>query len=321
MGGHALDFATMPHQRIAAKWADEIWKSLGNREKTVLAIASAACAFLFLLASRWFGLPRHPGYEMSLAQGPTAAVDLLLVGVIVFTATGIGAVIAGSIRFDAGLFAAAVGLAALSCRGGPMRHVTQAAAGRAVFLALAVELFILGALLGLCWFGLWLLYRRGRLAGDAARDGLRDQPHAIGERLVALLTQGGVMAVLVLLIARTDEKKQVLAAVGIASFVATLLAYAVSPVRPSVWYWAGPVVVGVAGYAAAYFTWGSTDPLVWKSGTGGGALAALARPLPLDYASLGTAGAIAGYWTSRQWQRAKELETQPDAPQSSGLTA
>jgi len=49
---------------------------------------------------------------------------------------------------------------------------------------------------------------------------------------------------------------------------------------------------------------------VWKSGQGGGLLAPLARPLPLDYASLGTAGAILGYWTSRQWQRAKELETE-----------
>lgn len=255
---------------------------------------------------------------MSLAYQPTATADLLLVGFVLFLATGVGAVIGSSVRFDAGLFAAAIGLAALSCRGGSMRYVTQAAGGRAVFLKLTMELIVLGAFLGLCWFGLWLLYRRGRLAGDAARDGLRDQPHALGERLVAVLTQAGVMAVIMLVIARTDEKKQVLAAVWIASFVATLVAYAVSPVRPSVWYWAGPVLVGVAGYAAAYLAWGSTDPLVWKSGTGGGALAALARPLPLDYASLGTAGAIAGYWTSRQWQRAKELETQGDA-QSPGI--
>ena len=189
-----------------------------------------------------------------------------------------------------------------------MHAVTQAAAGRDVFLAMAVELIVLGALLGLSWFGLWLLYRRGRLTGDALRDGLRDQPHAPGERVFALLVQAGVMAVLVLLLARTDEKKQVLAAVAIASFCATLVAYAVSPVRPSVWYWAGPILVGVVGYLAAYGSWPSIPALAMKSGVGGPRLMPLARPLPLDYASLGTAGAILGYWTSRQWQRAKELE-------------
>jgi hypothetical protein len=36
-------------------------------------------------------------------------------------------------------------------------------------------------------------------------------------------------------------------------------------------------------------------------GTGGGGfLVALARPLPLDYASVGTAGALLGYWMRRK---------------------
>ena len=78
------------------------------------------------------------------------------------------------------------------------------------------------------------------------------------------------------------------------------------------------VIVGVFGYLFAYLAFCSTDPITWKSGTGGGTLAALARPLPLDYASLGTAGALVGYWTSRQWQRAKELET--EAAHAAGRT-
>jgi len=279
-----------------------------QRNRLLLTIAATLACLLFWFAGRWFHIPEHPGYEASLALQPNPAGALLLTGLTLLVATAVGTVIAGSIRFDAGLFAGAVGLAALSSRGGPMRSVTQAAAGRGVFAAMAVELVVLGALLGLAWFGLWLLYRRGRLLGDALRDGLRDQPHAPGERVFAALVQAVVMAALVLLLARTDEKKQVLAAVTIASFAATLVAYAVSPVRPSVWYWAGPVTVGVAGYLAAYAGWDAVAPVAWKSGAGGGLLAPLARPLPLDYASLGTAGAVAGYWTSRQWQRAKELE-------------
>jgi hypothetical protein len=279
-----------------------------QRNRLLMTLAATAACFLFWFAGAWFGIPRHRGFENSLALQPSAAADLLLTGVVILAATAVGTVLAGSIRFDAGLFAAAVGLAALSCRGGPMRYVTQAAGGRGVFLALALELVVLGALLGLAWFGLWLLYRAGHLRGDALRDGLRDQPHEIGERVYALLVQAAVMSVIVLLLARTDDKKQVLAAVTVASFAATLMSYAFSPVRPSVWYWAGPFVVGTFGYVVAYLSAGSMESVGWKSGAGGGLLAALARPLPHDYASLGTAGAIAGYWTSRQWQRAKELE-------------
>ena len=300
----------MPFEQEAAKFVDEIWRVLGNRAKIILALACTACALLFWFAGRWFGIPQHPGFEMSLAVRPAPAAALLLTAVAVLAATALGTIVAGSVRFDAGLFAAAVGLAAFSTRGGTMRHITQSATGPGVFLSLAMELLLLGVLLGLSWFGLWLLYRQGRLAGDALRDGLRDQPHSAADRLLALATQVTATAALVLLLARTDEKKQVLASVCVASYLSTLLAYAVSPARPSVWFWAGPIAVGVVGYLAAYAAWGSMPSVALRNGQLGGWLAPLARPLPLDYASLGTAGAILGYWTSRQWQRAKELETE-----------
>jgi hypothetical protein len=303
----------MAFQHMAAGLARDIWLSFGNRAKAVLAVASIACGFVFWFGGRWAGIPHVPGYEMSLAVQPSPTAALLLTAVLLLAATAVGTAVAGTVRFDGGLFAAAVGLAALSSRGGTMRHVTQTAAGPAVFLAMAVELLLLGAVLGLAWFGLWLLYRQGRLAGDALRDGLRDQPHSLTDRFLAVATQAGATAVLVLLLARTDEKKQVLSAVAVASLLATLLAYAVSPARPSVCFWAGPIVVGIVGYLAAYASSNSLDPVALKNGQLGGLLAPLARPLPLDYASLGTAGAILGYWTSRQWQRAKELETEaPD---------
>jgi hypothetical protein len=39
-----------------------------------------------------------------------------------------------------------------------------------------------------------------------------------------------------------------------------------------------------------------------------GAIPALARPLPLDYAAIGTAGSLLGYWTSRKWLHEREEE-------------
>jgi hypothetical protein len=61
------------------------------------------------------------------------------------------------------------------------------------------------------------------------------------------------------------------------------------------------------GYA---FAWFGRGPLV--GGEVGGMLPQLGRPLPLDYAALGTAGAVMGYWTSRSWQH--EREHDPDNP-------
>ena len=40
---------------------------------------------------------------------------------------------------------------------------------------------------------------------------------------------------------------------------------------------------------------------------------ALARPLPLDYASAGVAGSLLGYWTGRRWQKHRELEEEEES--------
>lgn len=277
-----------------------------QRNRLLLLAAAAASCAIFWLGGRWFGIPRYPGFEISLVRQPSPAVVLLLVGILLWAATAVSTAIAGTVRMDAGLFGAAVGLAALSWRGGPFRTIAQAATDLALFRGLALELFVLGAWLGVAWYALWLLHRRGRILGDADRDGLADQQHSAGDRLTALGAQVAATAVLVVLLARTDDKKQVLAAVGVASFLGTLLAYSAAPVRPSAWYWAGPFVVGVVGYVVASF--GSVPVAAWKDGLGRGLLAPLARPLPLDYASFGPAGALLGYWMSRQWHRAKELE-------------
>ena len=307
-----LASAALGNRRAIGEFANDVWAALGTRAKAVLALACAAAALLFWVAGRWFGIPRHPGFEPSLILQPSPAAVLLLTGFVLWICVALCTVIATRVRFDAGLFAACVGLATLSIRGGPMRYVIQNAMelgnGRSVFLGMIVELLVLFGFLSLAWFGLWALHRGGRLEGDALRDGLADREHSLGERVTAAAIQVVTMALLLLLLARVDDKKQVLIAVGLSSFLATLLAYTFSPVRPSVWFWAGPLFVGIVGYAAAYQNWGRGGPSFWKAGLGAGMLAPLGRPLPLDYASFGPAGAIFGYWVSRGWERAKELE-------------
>jgi hypothetical protein len=284
-----------------------------NRRKALLTVACAAAVTLFWFAGRSFGIPRHAGFEASLALQPRPAAVLLLTGFVLWICVAVCTALTARVRLDAGLFSACIGLAALSVRGGPMRYVFQQAiesgTGRGIFLAMGVELVVLFGFLGLAWYGLWALHVRGTLEGDALRDGLADQEHTLGERVGAAATQFAGMFVLMLVLAQADDKKQVLAAVFLSSFLATLLAYTFMPVRPSVWFWAGPLAVGLLGYAWDYLNWGRGGWSVWKAGLGAGALAPLGRPLPLDYASLGPAGAILGYWISRGWERAKETDT------------
>jgi hypothetical protein len=94
------------------------------------------------------------------------------------------------------------------------------------------------------------------------------------------------------LLSRTDAKLQTLASVGISSLLAAIGAQYFSPVNASPWLWAGPFIVAVIGYLSSYFS-----PAGFETGRVSGYFAALARPLPLDYASSGVAGALLGYWS------------------------
>lgn len=273
------------------------------RTRLLLVLGVAATATLFWVVGRIFGIPHHPSFEASLMFQPAPARALLVTGLTLMAGAGIATVIAGTVRFDAGLFGAAGGLAVLSLRGGPARYVLMGFSGPGGYLLLTIELLLLFAFAGLAWYGLWLLHRRGKLLGDVSRDGLQDIVTTPRDKIFALATQSIVMAVVVLLVAQTDEKKQVLAAVGIGAVAGSMIAYAFSPVRPSVWYWAGPLVVGTVGYLATFL---ASDAGLWRLGMVEGLFGALARPLPLDYASVGIAGAIFGYWSGRRAHRTKQ---------------
>jgi hypothetical protein len=65
-------------------------------------------------------------------------------------------------------------------------------------------------------------------------------------------------------------------------------------------------VMGVIGYLLAYFT---VDGLA--IGDLHGWAGPLARATPLIYISMGTAGALVGYWCSRRWAQPEEDGEQP----------
>jgi hypothetical protein len=271
----------------------------GWQSRTFLLAACLLSLAVFWWAGGAAGVAREYGFDGSLLVGPGPVGNVIATGVLIVVTVALGTLLAGFVRPDAGLFAAAVGLTALSVRGRAVYSVLHHGDGPRVFLMLAAELVLLYAFLGAAWWALFSLRRRGRLHGDAVRDGLPDAELPPNAGWVALLSHAVIMAAVVILVARSEDKKQVLAAVALGSFAGAFFPYWQHGARPSVWYWTGPLVVGVAGYLLAYVN----PPLGWEIGRPGyraGFLAAMARPLPLDYASVGTAAALLGYWMRRR---------------------
>ena len=277
-----------------------------QRARFLLTLGSVLSFALCWFGAGAMGVPAHRNYDASLLQQPSPAVALFVTLILTVACALLGSAIAGTIRFEAGLATAAIGLLALSMRGGPIRYTLAYSSGPGVFVTLAIELAILYAILGAGWSLVWLLRNNGWLQDDPFRDGVADvDDEPVTQKFAALATQVVAMAILMMILCETDEKPQVLASVGLSAFCATLAAHSAFPTRPSFWYWIGPLVVGVAGYAFAYS--GSSN--TWMIGQVGASFAPeLGRPLPLDYVGAGAAGSIVGYWTSRRWQRAREAE-------------
>jgi hypothetical protein len=201
----------------------------------------------------------------------------------------------------------------LSNRGGSITAILHDTGGaRGTFLLMAIELVLLYVFLGACWLVLYRLRQSGRMPHDAARDGLADVELGAGAGWSAAITHVAIMGIVVLLLAQSDPKKQVVLAVGLGSFAGAFFPYWQHGARPSVWYWAAPLAVGLFGYLFAWIS----PPAGIEFGRpgfgagGGGFLVALARPLPLDYAGVGTAGALLGYWMRRKSLHERDLLAQ-----------
>jgi hypothetical protein len=270
--------------------------------RVLLTAGMVLCFLVFWWSGKLLGIPADDTASLLQASGSSLGVVLiLLVG-----CTALASTIAGTARPDAGLFCAAFGLAALSLRDGSIRTTLQSASSPGILAMLAVELCLLYVGIGACWAMVRFSQARGLLKSDIERDGLEDQEEStLVQKLSASAAQAGIMLVLMWLLAQYDAKVQVLAAVAISAWLGTVLShYFLHPARPSAWFLAGPLVVGLVGYLATYASAAGDagNPAGWRTANLQGAFAAMARPLPLDYASVGVAGTILGYWMSRRWR-------------------
>lgn len=257
----------------------------GRFGQILFAAIAIGCFAIFWYGGKLLGIPAEPRHDGSLLRQPAVSTTVCaLIGAVILlpACTLFGGVLMRRGRNLAGLAAACAGFSAWSMRGGPMHEVLFYAPGASVFLVLAVELLLLGAVAVALWLILW---RQPPLGPAAAADRTAATP---------ILVQTLLFFVFVMFFAQTDLKKQALAAVFFSGLIATNVAETYWPAPDSgKWYWIGPLAIGLLGYVIACFTVSG-----WAEGLRelNGFFVPLARPLPLDYVSAGLCGALLGSW-------------------------
>jgi hypothetical protein len=275
--------------------------------QAIFAFAATICFVIFWCAGQMLGIPAEPGHGGSLVSQPTvgramaglAAAAVLLVGCTLFSHAFLR-----RRWFMASLAAATAGFSAWSMRGGPSGDILRYAPSVAVFFRLALELIFLGATVGAVWTFLW-------------REEPGGKPAAPGESVAAVLQHTAIMGILLFLLVQTDAKKQCVISVFLAALISASIVRA-NWSRPEAgkWFWIAPILVGVIGYLLAAFQGGD-----WNSGMREltGFAAPLARPLPLDYASVGMFGSLLGYWMNSPDEDMEESEDKQPGASPAGL--
>jgi hypothetical protein len=283
-----------------------VWGAFNHVERAVVIAGSVLCGFACVLTGQLLGMPREPGFNGSLLASGAPASALLVILLALAFCTVVAFVVTALIDIQSGLFCCCMGLAWFGIHCGPMRPVLQYAGGPGVFISMGLETTILGAAI----VGIWLLLKtavdrsRRSATGElnlAAPNEIVDAPTS--QKVLTTAVQVVVMGVCELILIQSDTKPQAMAGAGIAAFLGVLAAYMFTPLPKGIWYWIGPVILGVIGYALAFIMGG-------YNGVGDvhGWTAALARPTPLDYAGMGTGGALLGYWCSRRWAQPEESD-------------
>ena len=259
---------------------------LASRSNAALILCACIGLGIFWLIGTLAGIPAEPEHQISLLMQPNVVVAVVAAAIGLVVVTLLLHVLQGSDDPLDPLFGAAMGLAALSWRGGTMTDLLQNTS-QAVFLVLIVEMALLAAGLYGCW---WML-RRIRPAKVDPRLATQVDWNGV---LITTAVSAAIMAVIVTIFATTDAKKQVIGAVAIGGFASAAIGYTFLENDCPLCYAAAPAVVGIVGYAWAYFFPGIYH--VHRT------TVALAYPLPLDYASVGVAAALLGYWTGLRWK-------------------
>jgi len=291
----------------------------------------AIAAGLFATVGWMAVQPADPLAAVSLLTCPRPTAGVVQIVLLAAIVSGVGTVMIGRRLPDAGVFAAALGMAVLSLRGDTTTYLLLSVAdqpgsslgslawslafeGLVWFVPIVAALIV--ATLVLRWFGADGSSPTAGVFRGMALTEIRPWSNGVpaevrGKRthLKGVCATGvclGAAAVLFLLLAtgspnRSIQHGQACFAVAAAFYLATLLAYEVFPARTALWGCLAVPLLAVGAYAYAAVTAPSEAagrvPSVPPS--------TFYRALPLQYVSVGTAAVIAAFWSVRRsaWLR------------------
>ena len=289
---------------FAAVPTDGAITSLLKLDRFGLTLGSMLALALTFWILRTMNIPAVMYRAGSVLQQPGWIVVMATLWVCIALSAIVTTVVASRTHYDGGLFCACVALAGVSSHFGTIRYALIAAGGNGIYLALAVELILLYLPVMGVWFILHRMSTSHVLPAEHVLDE-SDPDEPLDQKLLATAAQTLLTMICMMIFCQSDAKRQTLASVFVSAYLGALIVHHFFiSAQPSAWYWTGPLVVGLVGYIGQSF--GGTD---FQLGEATGFFAPMARPQPLDYASLGVAGAMMGYWTSQRWHRTRlELE-------------
>src|SRR4051812_408005 len=119
---------------------EQAWNA-SRRTKVQMLAGMAVSIAGFLTVSRLFHVPDCAGFGGSLLGQSSPVVSIVVLAVTLLGCVLLSTLIAGTVRFDAGLLCGVVGMAALSVRSGTMGDVLRqsSASGPTIFIHFALE--------------------------------------------------------------------------------------------------------------------------------------------------------------------------------------
>ena len=142
---------------------------------------------------------------------------------------------------------------------------------------------------------------------DESQTGKTQTMHAVG----AVVMELAIAMLLLVVTFRSTERGQIAFALAASFFVASVVAHQIFPIRISAPLLLGPILMAVLVFGFGWAGLGGESNSGWYDAQMVAQNLPLRAALPIDWMTLGTGGAVAGFWLSSRMHEAKPTGPKP----------
>lgn len=292
-------------------------RHLLEKVQVQVAAAGALAVVYFLIAPAF--QPWEPGGAFSLVPAGDYGRLAIFAGAV-WIISACCAAMTISARPEGALLATLIGAAGFSLASGPMRMLMwqRDRNFRGLFATLTAEVLLMAGVILVAMIVIRLVRAgmRGRLARLTWREPARAAEKQSGKTQAAHAAGAVVMelaiAMLLLVVTfRSIDRGQIAFSLAASFFVASLIAHQIFPIRMSVPLLLGPIFMAVLVFGFGWVGPGGDGITGWYSAQMVAQNFPLRAALPIDWMTMGTGGAVAGFWLSSRMHEAKPTEPKP----------